>query len=648
MMQWRNSRGQNDAHDDLAFRSLVENAAVPIALADLRGRFTYVNQALVDMLGYSVQELLGRSFKDFLHPADSGKIFRLFLRIIALRRSPRTLEFRVKTSDGRILDMLSKPTRFVVNGKTKGFQAVITDISELKEMERKLQEANVRLSTLLETAEEGITTTDPYENLTFTNKAFANMLGYEEDELVGMNLRNLVDEQDFGKLEEQTRKRMRNETSRYELRMYRRDGESMAVQITASPLRRKDGGFAGTLGVVVNINERKRIEEALRNSEKRFRAIVDSAREAIVMADDEEKISLFNPAAEKMFGYSRKEAVGKPMLLSLVPKQFHQAMHTALKAFGKTGSETIVGQTLVSNLQKKNGTEFPVELSISAFQMKGEWQFVGIIRDITERKQMEEKLKEYAECLEQKVEERTRELKQMQELLLKSERMAAIGQVAAMVGHDLRNPLTGIKSATYYLKTKLKSKIEPKCIEMFELIEKDIEYSNKIINDLLDFSRDINLQLAETTPEAIMKQTLDLVEIPENIQVINLIGGEPTTKVDAEKMKRVFANLIRNAIDAMPNGGKLTISSRESNGKIELIIADTGIGMSKEVIDKLWTPFFTTKAKGMGLGLAICKRIVEAHDGRISVNSTVGKGTILTIALPSKPESRKPSFMPEI
>lgn len=247
-------------------------------------------------------------------------------------------------------------------------------------------------------------------------------------------------------------------------------------------------------------------------------------------------------------------------------------------------------------------------------------------------------VKEYADQLELKVKQRTQELMEAQYRLLKAERLAAIGEVAAMVGHDLRNPLTGIAGVAYYLKMKLGSKIDSKTQEMLELMEKDIEYSNKIINDLLEYSGEIRLELTATTPKSIMREVLSLVKVPKKIQVSDLTQSEPKIKVDIGKMKRAFINIIKNAIDAMPKGGKLTIKSKETNGNLEIAFTDTGAGMPKDIAEKVGTPLFTTKAKGMGLGLSICKRFIEAHGGNISVESTVGKGTALKVTIPIQPK----------
>lgn len=287
------------------------------------------------------------------------------------------------------------------------------------------------------------------------------------------------------------------------------------------------------------------------------------------------------------------------------------------------------------------GQIFPVQVTSSPVVDKAD-KIIGLLtvfKDITLRKQMQKKLAEYSEHLEELVEKKTEQLKNAQKQLLVSERFAAIGELSAMIGHDLRNPLTGIATASYYLKTKLGSRMDGKSKEMMQLIENAIEHSNKIINDLLDYAREIYLELTETTPEAIINEALSLVETPRNIQVLNATQNTPKMKVDVEKMKRVFANIIKNAVDAMPKGGKLTIRNKTSDNNVEITIADTGEGIPKDTLEKIWAPLYTTKAKGIGLGLPICKRIAEAHKGSIAVESTIAKGTTFTITIPIKPKS---------
>jgi len=218
------------------------------------------------------------------------------------------------------------------------------------------------------------------------------------------------------------------------------------------------------------------------------------------------------------------------------------------------------------------------------------------------------------------------------------ERIKAIEQVAAMVGHDLRNPLTGISNAAYYVRMKMGSKLDPKVSEMLDVIDRDVEYSNKIINDLLDYSRAIKLELSESTPKLLLKDALALVTIPANVQIVDFTEDKPKMKVDADKLKRTCVNIIKNAFEAMPQGGKLIIESRKKSNKVEISFRDTGAGAPKETLERLFTPLFTTKARGMGFGLAICKRIIEAHGGKISVESAMGKGATFTVTLPIEPK----------
>jgi PAS domain S-box-containing protein len=362
----------------------------------------------------------------------------------------------------------------------------------------------------------------------------------------------------------------------------------------------------------------KRLEEKvkertidLRRSEEKLRSIITASPSAVTATDQNGVIIECNEQTLRMHEYQSKEELIGKSAFELIAKKDRQ------KAF--EGLKRTVQQGLMRNIEytfaTKNGREFPAELSVSVVRdaSGNPIGFVAITSDITERKRMEQQL-------------------------VRSERLAAIGEVAAMVGHDLRNPLTGIAGAAYYLKMKLDSRGDGKKKEMLELIEKDIEHSNKIINDLLEYSREIHLELTETVPRSIIEEALSMIKTPGNVKVSNLTRNTPSIHVDKEKLKRVFLNIIQNAIDAMPEGGRLTIKSKRSGENVELAFSDTGIGMTEYMLGKIFTPLFTTKAKGMGFGLAICKRIVEAHGGKVSVKTAPAKGTTFAVIVPIKPE----------
>ena len=345
----------------------------------------------------------------------------------------------------------------------------------------------------------------------------------------------------------------------------------------------------------------------LRKSEEKLKSIFAASPDPIIVTDLKGNIIECNEQAVKINGYSSKEELISRNALDSIAKDDAQAAEKIRKIFECDGYIRNLQYTFLT----KDGRKFPAEFSASAIRdASGRAEsFVALLKDITERKRLEQQL-------------------------LRTERLAAIGEVAAMIGHDLRNPLTGIAGATYFLRMKFGAKLDRKAKEMLELIEKDIEYSNKIITDLLEYSREMRLELTEVVPRTITQAALSLIEVPESIRVFDETKNKPRIKVDIEKITRVFVNIIKNAIDAMMEGGELTITSRKTNGNLEITFKDTGMGMTKDTKGKIFSPLFTTKAKGIGLGLPICKRIVEAHKGTISAESEVGKGTTFTVTIP--------------
>ena len=230
-------------------------------------------------------------------------------------------------------------------------------------------------------------------------------------------------------------------------------------------------------------------------------------------------------------------------------------------------------------------------------------------------------------------------LKEAQEQLIRSEKLAAIGKLAGGVGHELRNPLGAIKNAVYYIKGKLinseLAKTEPRIIEFLGIVDDEISSSNKIIDDLLNFSRVGKPAVSPAKIRKVMEDALSYLPVPENVEVINKLDSNlPEVEIDPDQIRQVFANIATNAIQAMLEGGKLTIDARKGDKFLEVAISDTGGGISGDVIGKIFDPLFTTRAKGIGLGLAVCKSIIERHGGTIGVESKVGEGATFTVKLP--------------
>jgi PAS domain S-box-containing protein len=354
----------------------------------------------------------------------------------------------------------------------------------------------------------------------------------------------------------------------------------------------------------------------LRRSQEKLKSIFDASPDAITLTDLNGIIIECNQAALEINGCEKREdMIGKSAFEFIAEKDRERAMENLKKTLAE-GSVKNIEYTCLTKDQK----EFPAELSASAIRdaLGNPVASVGILKNISERKRMEQQL-------------------------LTSERLAAIGELATMVGHDLRNPLTGIVGAAYFLRMKLGSQMGKKELEMLEIIEKDIEYSNKIVNDLLDFSRDIRLNKSKITVNSVIKETLSRMQIPKKVKISNQTGKTPAVFVDLHQMNRVFENIIKNALDAMPTGGKLEIESEKKGNWLHIAFKDTGEGILKENLSKLGSPLFTTKAKGVGMGLAICRRLVEAHGGSVSIKSEHGAGTCVTVTLPVEldPQSEK-------
>lgn len=233
------------------------------------------------------------------------------------------------------------------------------------------------------------------------------------------------------------------------------------------------------------------------------------------------------------------------------------------------------------------------------------------------------------------------ELRETQEQLIRSEKLAAIGQLAGGVGHELRNPLGAIKNAIYYVKGKVaKSELarkEPRVMEFLEITEDEINSSNKIISDLLGFSRVGKPAVSFTRVKKMIDEAISRVPIPENIELAERLGTDRAeVEVDSDQIQQVLVNVITNSVQAMPGGGKLTIAAREKGRFLEVEITDTGVGIPRENVGRVFEPLFTTRAKGIGLGLAVCKSIIDRHGGDIEVRSKVGEGTTFKITLPLK------------
>ncbi|MBD3404543.1 MAG: PAS domain-containing protein [Candidatus Lokiarchaeota archaeon] len=237
--------------------------------------------------------------------------------------------------------------------------------------------------------------------------------------------------------------------------------------------------------------------------------------------------------------------------------------------------------------------------------------------------------------LEKTIRERTKELKDAQEQLLRKERLALLGELSGSIGHELRNPLSAIKNAAFFLDMILDDS-NPDIKESIDIIQKEIDSCNRIIEGLLDYARPKKSEYKFVNLRSIILESLETVEIPDTVEVIKQLDETPSTFVDPHQIKIAFINLITNAIQAMKEGGKLTITLEEKDNQIIIVVADTGIGIAEENLDKVFRPLFTTKTHGIGFGLSIVKNLIFANNGTIELDSQEGIGTTFTIRIAVK------------
>ncbi len=385
--------------------------------------------------------------------------------------------------------------------------------------------------------------------------------------------------------------------------------------------------------------------------EKRFFEDIRNAGQEL-QAKSEELIELKSRGADGPEVLEKKEAFEE------VEKAFLRAVDTALaheinefaerdrkvQASIATAVKTIVtvtafafGIAVLLGIFVPRSISNPLrELRDAAFKIKGNGFNTRVeIRSKDEVGELARAFNEMAEDLGKS----RHELLEAQERLVRTERLAAIGELSAGVAHELRNPLGAIKNATYYIKGKLDGsevvKDNPRVREFLGLMDEEVEACNRIITDLMDFARVNPPKVSPIKLDTVLDNALSRLEIKQGVKVIkDFEPALPEVMVDTDQMRRAFANLIKNADEAMPEGGTLTISARSADGLGEVKIRDSGHGISEQDLPKIFDPLFTTKARGIGMGLAIVKQIIERHKGSLDVSSQPGKGTTFTVRMP--------------
>jgi two-component system sensor kinase FixL len=363
-------------------------------------------------------------------------------------------------------------------------------------------------------------------------------------------------------------------------------------------------------------------------------AILNAAVDAIITIDVRGTIVSANPATVKMFQYSTTELIGQNVKL-LMPSPYREQHDEYLTRYLETGIAKIIGFGREVVGRRKDGTIFPMHIAVSDVRLKSHRLFTGIVRDVSDLKAAEEKLARLNRELEQRIHQRTAELRRAQAELVAQERLAMLGKISGGIAHEIRNPLSAVRTSAYFL-LNAKNVSPEKTLEHLQRIDRQVTLIDNVITALTDIAR-----MPDPVPQRIRLEDL-LPRIsheqpsPDRWPLrLELAHDLRHILADEHQLTIVFRNLLANARDAMPDGGEITIRAVNKDDRVLVSIQDRGAGIPQEDLPRIMEPLFSTKARGMGLGLAISRTIATKNGCELKVDSKLGQGSTFTVELQS-------------
>ena len=350
------------------------------------------------------------------------------------------------------------------------------------------------------------------------------------------------------------------------------------------------------------------LEDQLGASEARWRSVIDSAVDGIIMIDAYGRVESFNPAAERLFGYTDLEVLGRNVSV-LMPSPYREEHDSYLARYLETGRAKVIGIGREVQGRRKDGTVFPLHLSVGQIVIEGQPKFTGILHDLSSRVQLEAQLRERAA-------------------------LARLGEMAAVLAHEVKNPLAGIRGAIQVVGSRLQADAETERV-MKEIVTR-IDALDQMMKDVLFFARPPKPRRGTVDVVSLVTTTAHLLRQDPAMagMAIDIVGSAPTVQADADMLRIVFQNLLLNSAHATHGTGRIRVSVSTVDGECQVAVVDSGPGIPQDIRDRIFTPFFTTKSRGSGLGLPTAKRLIEAHDGEIAVDCPAGGGTTVVVRLP--------------
>lgn len=595
---------------NFTLETLIQASPLAIILLDPPGRVQVWNAAAERMFGWTEAEVTGRPL-----PLGEGREREEFntLGEVVMQGVPfSVMDLRTQRRDGTAIDIsISAAPVTDADGRISGVVAVITDITERKRAEAQLRESEERYRDLFENANDLIQSVGLDGRLLYANRAWLETLGYSRDDISRLTMFDIIDSSQHAHCVAALKSVMTGQpVARIETVFVTRDGRRIIVEGSINS-RFDNGKPVSTRGIFRDITERKQAEAELRASETNVRAIIEYMLSGLILTDDRGVIQLVNPAAEKIFGYTADEMVGQHLIM-LMPEMADDDR----ARFLRQARQKARGRVTEWEGRRKNGEIFPFELSFYEFNTPEGRRFAGNVRDLSERREVDKLKKEFI----------------------------------STVSHELRTPLTSIRGSLRLLAGGAFGELSREAVEMVLVADRNTVRLLELINDILDLEKldsgRIEMHFAAQPLSAVFERALESVMTFAAQQQISL-RLQPTTATvlgDGDRLVQVLVNLLSNAIKFSPAGSAVIISATAQHGEVEVRVQDHGRGIPAAFLGKVFEPFRQVEASddrqkgGTGLGLTICRNIIEQHHGTIGVDSEEGRGSTFWFRLPAATE----------
>jgi PAS domain S-box-containing protein len=468
-----------------------------------------------------------------------------------------------------------------------------------------------RLDAIINTTVDGIIVIDAQGKIEAFNRGAERLFGYPDSEVLGRNVSMLMPSPYHEEHDGYVKRYLATEDARIigkgrEVTGRRRDGTVFPLHLSVGEMT--IGGQRKFTGMLHDLTERVALEGQLGSSEARWKAVIDAAVDGIIVIDAHGRVEAFNPAAERLFGYSAQEVLGRNVDM-LMPSPYREEHDTYLARYLATGRAKIMGLGREVQGLRKDGTTFPLHLSVGQITVHGERKFTGILHDLSSRVQLEGQLREQAA-------------------------LAKLGEMAAVIAHEVKNPLAGIRGAIQVFGHQM-SDGGTKTHVLKEIVSR-IDALDQMMKDLLLFARPPKPRRAPIDLVALVTTTANLLSEDPALKAVDVDveGSAPTVSADPDMLRIVFQNLLINGAHAMQGKGRIRVSVGTIESAYQVAFIDSGPGIPSDIREKIFTPFFTTKSRGSGLGLPTAKRLIEAHNGQIAIDCPPAGGTSVVVRLP--------------